>query len=63
MKYIDFNLEPKLISDPLITLKEWADLIDFLRQKYGDDTQLVLDAGHNNIDMSLLCPDKKPKKS
>jgi hypothetical protein len=45
------------------TLAEVAEMVEALKQKYGDKAVLILDAGANNISTQVMIPVKeKPKK-
>lgn len=39
-------------NDPYMSLEEWAQLIERLRIKHGDNAVLYTDAGYNNV---VLC--------
>lgn len=50
----DKYLEVCATSDPKMTLKGWQLTINELIDKYGEDTVMFTDGGHNNVEMILL---------
>jgi hypothetical protein len=43
----------RLISDPIISLKDLQDEIYILIGKFGEDAILTTDAGYNNVDLVI----------